>query len=171
MAPFGLKNSHLKMHFALNFALCKNFAPCFARCENWLEVYENGTRVPGVDFALCENFRTLNSGVRKWLLGNFAPWNQFSHLEINFAPCFWGVRKWLPLDRGIRTLKWGVRNFHTLKSGVRNSRTLKCNALFPWFFSPVLLLKSSPHFSWFFSEIYHQNWLKLRQNKLRLRKK
>ena len=160
MAPFGLKNSHLKMHFALNFALCENFAPCFARCENWLEVCENGTRVPGVDFALCENFCTLNSGVQKWLLGNFAPWNQFSHLEINFAPCFWGVRKWHPFCYGIRTLISIVRKF----------RTLKCNALFPWFCSPVLLLKSSPHFSWFFSEIYHQNWLKLRQNKLSLSK-
>ena len=159
----------------------------------------------------------------------FAPWNHFSHFEINFAPWFWGVRKWLPLDRGIRTLKWGVRNFRTLKSGVRNFRTLfrtvrkvawgvrkwhscarrgfrtvrkfshlaqwcakmvfrefapwnhfshleqnfapwfwgvqnfrtlelgvrnfrtlKSGALFPWFYSPVLLLKSSPHLSWFF---------------------
>ena len=77
MAPFGLKNSHLKMHFA----------PCFAWCEIWLEVCENGTRVPGGDFARCENFRTLNSGVRKLHLGNshFEQW--FSHLEINFALC------------------------------------------------------------------------------------
>ena len=88
MVPFGLRNSHLEINFALNFALCENFAPCFARCEIWLEVCENGTRVLGGDFARCENFRTLNSGVRKWHLGNSHLEQGISHLAFNFAPCF-----------------------------------------------------------------------------------
>ena len=88
MVPFGQWFSHLEINFALNFALFENFAPCFARCEIWLEVCENGTRVPGGDFARCENFRTLNSGVRKWHLGNSHLEQGISHLAFNFTPCF-----------------------------------------------------------------------------------
>ena len=81
MVPFGQWFSHLE----INFALCENFAPCFARCENGLEVCENGTRVPGGDFARCENFRTLNSGVRKWHLGNSHLEQGISHLVLRCA--------------------------------------------------------------------------------------
>ena len=98
----------------------------------------------------------------------FAPWKWISHLEIDFAPWGRGVRNLLPLVQGFRTLNSGVRNFRTLKMGCAKFGTLKLGALIPWFFSPWLLLKSSPHFSWFFSAIYHENWLELRQYKLRL---
>ena len=127
--------------------VCEIFAHYFAQCENQLEVCEIGTRVPGDDFAQCENFRTFHSGVRNWILGNSHLENGFrtlkliSHLEVGVCEIdlFW------PKD--FAPWFWGVRNFRTLKSGVRNFGTLKSGALLPWFYSPVLLLKSSPHFS------------------------
>ena len=111
-------------------------------------------------FRTVRKFSHLPQWCAKLDFRKFAPWKGISHLEIDFAP--WGrvCENGFFWPKDFAPWFWGVRNFRTLKSG----------ALLPWFYSPVLLLKSSPHLSWFFSEIYHENWLELRQNKLRLKK-
>ena len=164
------------MHFALNFA------PCFAWCEIWLEVCENGTRVPGVDFALCENFRTLNSGVRKWAWG---VQNLHTCARRGFRTFHSGVRNWIlgnsHLKNGFRTLKLishlevGVCEIFFLWSKDFAPWNWVCEIFAPWnqvceILAPwnqvLCFLGFTPLFCFwralltfhdFFSEIYHQN--------------
>ena len=118
----------------------RNFRTLFRTVRKWAWGVRNLHTCARRGFRTVRKFSHLTQWCAKLDFRKFAPWKRISHLEIDFAPWGRGVRNLLPLVQGFRTLVLGVRKFGTLKLG----------ALLPWFYSPVLHLKSSPHFSWFF---------------------
>ena len=104
---------------------CAKFSHLEIRCAKFSHLVSHGGKVAwGVrkwhscakrGFRTVRKFSHLAQWCAKLVFREFAPWNHFSHLEINFAPWFWGVRKWLPLDRGFRTLVLGCAKFSHLE--------------------------------------------------------
>ena len=74
------------MEFRTQFRIVRNFCTLFRTVRKLAWDVRNATRVPGGCFAQCENFRTLNSGVRNWRLENSHLGLWFSHVGMNFTP-------------------------------------------------------------------------------------